>query len=181
MGFPGCSICLQCRRPRFNPWGRYPGEGNGNPVFFPGEFYGQRSLVGYSLWGHKDSDMNEWLTHTRTHTYTHKHFSWLAGMTTARHEEKQKSHNPFCKESWKEVGKRKSWEGNFPSFRVGRNISVFLSFFWILILFLGINPRSPIPTQVTFSEDYRQQVCFNLCKFVFGAHHQYVEINSNYK
>ena len=23
------------------------------PVFFPGKFHGQRSLVGYSLWGHK--------------------------------------------------------------------------------------------------------------------------------
>ena len=30
--------------------GRPPGEGNSNstPVFLPGEFYGQRSLVGYS-------------------------------------------------------------------------------------------------------------------------------------
>ena len=31
------------------------------PVFLPGEFYGQRSLVGYSPWGHKESDMTEWL------------------------------------------------------------------------------------------------------------------------
>ena len=23
------------------------------PVFLPGKFYGQRSLAGYSLWGHK--------------------------------------------------------------------------------------------------------------------------------
>ena len=30
--------------------GRFPGEGNGNPlpVFLPGEFHGQRSLTGYS-------------------------------------------------------------------------------------------------------------------------------------
>ena len=27
------------------------------PVFLPGEFYGQRSLVGYSPWDHKESDM----------------------------------------------------------------------------------------------------------------------------
>ncbi|XP_070313650.1 adhesion G protein-coupled receptor E1-like [Odocoileus virginianus] len=46
---------------------------------------------------------------------------------------------------------------------------------------IRINPRSSVPTQVTFTEAYRQQVCFHLCKFVFGAHHQYVEINSNYK
>ena len=32
------------------------------PVFWPGEFYGQRSLMGYSPWGHKESDMAEWLT-----------------------------------------------------------------------------------------------------------------------
>ena len=34
--------------------GRSPGEGNGKPpVFLPGEFHGQRSLVGYSLWGYR--------------------------------------------------------------------------------------------------------------------------------
>ena len=30
-------------------------------VFLPGEFHGQRSLVGYSPWGHKVSDMTEQL------------------------------------------------------------------------------------------------------------------------
>ena len=41
--------------------GRSPGEGNGNPlpVFLPGESHGQRSLVGYSPRGHKESDMTE--------------------------------------------------------------------------------------------------------------------------
>ena len=29
------------------------------PIFLPGELHGQRSLVGYSLWGHKESDMME--------------------------------------------------------------------------------------------------------------------------
>ena len=33
------------------------------PVFLPGKFYGQRSLVGYSPWSHKELDMTE-------HTYT---------------------------------------------------------------------------------------------------------------
>ena len=34
---------------------RSPEEGNGNPtpVFLPGKSHGQRSLAGYSLWGHK--------------------------------------------------------------------------------------------------------------------------------
>ena len=43
--------------------GRSPGEGNDNPlVFLPGKFHGQRSLAGYSLWGHKESDTIEQLT-----------------------------------------------------------------------------------------------------------------------
>ena len=29
------------------------------PIFLPGKFYGQRSLVGYSPWGHKESDMTQ--------------------------------------------------------------------------------------------------------------------------
>ena len=40
--------------------GGYPGEGNEpTPVFLPGEFCGQRSLVGYSPWGLKESDRIE--------------------------------------------------------------------------------------------------------------------------
>ena len=41
--------------------GRSPGEGNGNPLqdFLPGKSRGQRSLVGYSPWGRKESDMTE--------------------------------------------------------------------------------------------------------------------------
>ena len=45
---------------------RFPEEGNGNPplqsVFLPGEFHGQRSLVGCSSWGRKKSDTTERLT-----------------------------------------------------------------------------------------------------------------------
>ena len=37
--------------------GRSPGGRNGNSVILPGESQGQRSLAGYSLWGHKESDM----------------------------------------------------------------------------------------------------------------------------
>ena len=41
------------------------------PVFLPGESHGQRSLAGYSPWGHKELNTAEWLTHTHTHTHTH--------------------------------------------------------------------------------------------------------------
>ena len=40
---------------------RSPGIGNGNPIlaFLPGKSHGQRSLVGYSPWGRKESDTTE--------------------------------------------------------------------------------------------------------------------------
>ena len=31
-------------------------------VFWPGEFHGQKSLAGHSLWGLKELDKTEWLT-----------------------------------------------------------------------------------------------------------------------
>ena len=45
--------------------GRSPGEDNGNPLQYPcleNPSHGQRSLVGHSLWGHKELDMTEQLT-----------------------------------------------------------------------------------------------------------------------
>ena len=39
--------------------GRSPGEENGHLAFLPGEFHGQRSLVGYSSWDCKELDMTE--------------------------------------------------------------------------------------------------------------------------
>ena len=33
------------------------------PIFLPGEFHGQRTLAGYSPWGHKESDMTEVTEH----------------------------------------------------------------------------------------------------------------------
>ena len=50
-------------RPGFNPWVRkIPWRRADNPVFLPGEFHGQRSLVGYSPQSHKESDTTEGLT-----------------------------------------------------------------------------------------------------------------------
>ena len=43
------------------------------PVFLPGKFHGLRSLVGYSPWGCKESDMTERLHfHIRTYVHTYK-------------------------------------------------------------------------------------------------------------
>ena len=49
-------VCLQCRRPGLDPWvGKIPWrrKWQPTPVFLPGESHGQRSLAGYSPWGHK--------------------------------------------------------------------------------------------------------------------------------
>ena len=42
------------------PWRR---EWQPTPVFLPGESHGQRSLVGYSPWGHKELETTERLSH----------------------------------------------------------------------------------------------------------------------
>ena len=57
------------RRRRFDPWVRkipWKRKWQPTPVFLPGKFYGQRSLAGYGPWGHRESDMTEWLG---PHTY----------------------------------------------------------------------------------------------------------------
>ena len=43
------------------------------PVFLTGEFHGQRSLVVYSPWGHKKSDMAKQLTHTHAQIVKESH------------------------------------------------------------------------------------------------------------
>ena len=52
-------------RPRFDPWVRkipWRRTWQPTPVFLPGESHGQRSLAGYSPWGHKESDTTEQLS-----------------------------------------------------------------------------------------------------------------------
>ena len=67
--FPGGSDSKEsaCIRTRFHPWvGKIPWKRKWQPtpVFLPGKSYGQRSLMGYNPWSHKELDMSEWLTHT---------------------------------------------------------------------------------------------------------------------
>ena len=49
--------------------GRFPGEGNGNPAQYSGEFHGQRSLVGFSPWGCKATNTFTTLSGSRAETY----------------------------------------------------------------------------------------------------------------
>ena len=58
---------LQCGRPGFDPWARkipWRRKWQPTPVLLPGKFHGQRSLVGYSPWGRKESDTTEQLHFT---------------------------------------------------------------------------------------------------------------------
>ena len=44
------------------PWRR---KWQPTPVFLLGKSHGQRSLAGYSLWGHEELDMTEGTAHTQ--------------------------------------------------------------------------------------------------------------------
>ena len=72
-------IHLQYRRPGFDPWvGKISWRWARQPtlVFLPGESHGQRSLAGYSLWGHKELDTTEWLSTAHNEYYPGNfHFS----------------------------------------------------------------------------------------------------------
>ena len=60
-----------CKRYEFNPWvGKILCSRKWQlaPVFLPGKFHEQTSLVGYSLWGHKESDTTK---HTALILFSH--------------------------------------------------------------------------------------------------------------
>ena len=76
---PGASLVAQVVKnllamwefhPELHPWAgkiSWRKAWQPTPVFLPGESHRQRSLVGYSPWGRKDSDMTERLTPTQTY------------------------------------------------------------------------------------------------------------------
>ena len=67
-GFPGSSADKESAcsvEDPFDPWiGKIPWRRawQPTPVFLSGKIHGQRSLAGYSPWGHKESDTTEHLT-----------------------------------------------------------------------------------------------------------------------
>ena len=85
MGFLGSvsgkELTCQCKRYErdwFDPWVEkipWRKARQHTPVFLPEESLGQRSLAGYSPWGHKESDTTEVTQHTHTYTHTHTFFS----------------------------------------------------------------------------------------------------------
>ena len=70
------------KRHGFNPWVRkIPWRSKQQPLLFlPGKSYGQRNLVGYSPWGHKESDMSERLImHTHITAFFNLCHSYISG------------------------------------------------------------------------------------------------------
>ena len=71
-GVSGNKPACQRRRSKrrgFDPWvGKMPWRRawHPTPVFLPGECHGQRSPVGYSPWGHRESDTTEASEYTHT-------------------------------------------------------------------------------------------------------------------
>ena len=62
--------CRRCKRRGFSLWvGKIPWrrKWQSTLVFLPGKFHGQRNLVGYSSWGHKETDTTE---HACTHMWS---------------------------------------------------------------------------------------------------------------
>ena len=60
--FIGKESACQYRRCRFDPWVKKISRRRKwklTPIFLPGKFHGQRSLVGYGPQGHKESVMTE--------------------------------------------------------------------------------------------------------------------------
>ena len=64
----GKESACQCRGHEFDPWvGKIPWrrKWQPTPVFLTRKFLGQRSLVGYNLWGAKESDTTWWLNNSK--------------------------------------------------------------------------------------------------------------------
>ena len=87
------------------PWRR---KWQPTAVFLPGEFHGQRSLVGYSPWGRKESDTTERL-HLHFHSYYHSptHYSWAEtalGLKVLLRPLHAPRGRRMCRSDWSEVG-----------------------------------------------------------------------------
>ena len=78
---------LQRGRPGFDPCvGKIPWrrEQPPTPVFLPGEAHEQRSLAGYSPWGHTESDTTEAAEHACVHMFSHYPFFFFLVIRTLK-------------------------------------------------------------------------------------------------
>ena len=137
--------CRRHRRHGFDPWvGKIlrRRKWQPTPVFLPGEFHGQRSLVDYSPKGRKESDTTEQLSacvHVRTHTHTGHENCIFANIV---------SHSEGCLFILCVV-----------SFAVQKLLSL-IRFHLFIFVFIFITLR-----------DELKRICYNLCQcsFIFSS------------
>ena len=101
------------RRCRFDSWvGKIPWRRKwlSPPVFLPGEFHGQRSLEGYSSWGHKESATTKQLmrkTCRHSHDYHEGKQLYSETRRSRRHSRARKAMGctRICREAEQKMGK----------------------------------------------------------------------------
>ena len=102
-GSAGKGSACQCRRLKrcwFDPWVRkipWSRKWQPAPVFFPGKFHGQRSLVGYRPWGCKELEVTDC---TCIHTQ-----AWLSWRSQMCLEKKTRKASSQCYTKWGRGGK----------------------------------------------------------------------------
>ena len=87
------SVCLQCGRLGFNPQvGKIPWrrKWRSTPVLLLGKSHGQRSLVGYSPWGRRESDTTERL-HFHFSLSLFTFISWVLFLSKSREESSERT------------------------------------------------------------------------------------------
>ena len=97
MGIPGggkepACQCRRCKTCKFNPWVKktsWNSKWQPVPLFSPRKFHGQKTLVGYSPWGHKEPDTHRCIyihTYTRLlHVYKPITYTFHANIYIYRH------------------------------------------------------------------------------------------------
>ena len=81
----------------FDPWvGKTPWKRawQTTPVLLPGESHGQRSLVGYSPWGWKESDTTEATQQARTHVLS-TYYVLVTLLSAGLQQERKQAPNLF--------------------------------------------------------------------------------------
>ena len=135
------------------PWRR---EQQPIPVFLPGEFHGQRSLEGYSPWGHIESDATDRITHTWQNTESYSNGS---SKKTFKTETTYKSIGMIIrakKERWSYH--RASGEGRYRGRRQKLFAVVLQSLRWVQLGATSWTTAGQAPLSLTISR--------NLLKFV---------------
>ena len=100
-------ICLQYRRPEFDPQiGKIPWRREWLPtwVFFPGEFHGQQSLLGYNPWGRTTEQLSLLLSQRN-------HFGNESG-TESKCLRRKFIWNAYC--LWTGIQSAKQWLSHLP-------------------------------------------------------------------